>query len=287
MQQEAHRRNTTARGTVARIGTLFLLMVCIVGLQVRYDALKPSFSGGVVSTISPQSIRLMDLGFHGATASFLWVGTLPKILNLFFNGNMEYVSDLDFLNGVDPRFGYPYAFSVLTIPVSHQLKNPDVVALQIGREGIANADPDWRIPYYMAADYFLDLKDERDALYYYDVAARTPGIPQYAKVFALNFGAIPSERKKSEALWATIRDTAPDDFTKERAQAYIDHYEIFDYLQAAANTYKNDFGSYPKTVQDLFQKKIIPGIPRDPLGFSFVIGADGTVGIDQTNVPKN
>jgi hypothetical protein len=37
-------------------------------------------------------------------------------------------------------------------------------ALAIGNEGINNADPDWRIPYYMAADYFLELKDDKNAL---------------------------------------------------------------------------------------------------------------------------
>ena len=82
----------------------------------------------------------------------------------------------------------------------------------------------------MATDYFLELKDDKDALLYYNLAAHTPGIPDYALRFSLNFGIKSNERQKTEELWATIRDSSNDPDTKERAQAYIDRLEIFDYL---------------------------------------------------------
>src|ERR1700722_6393410 len=92
---------------------LILLMACVIFFQIGYDHTKLSLSAsGSASGESPEFIRLADMGFHPAVASFLWIETLPEILDLFYNGHQEYFSDLNFLNGVDPKFSYPYAFSV-------------------------------------------------------------------------------------------------------------------------------------------------------------------------------
>ena len=171
------------------------------------------------------------------------------------------------------------------MPIINNLPNRDAVAIAIGKQGIADADPDWRIAYYTATDYYLDLKDDKDALYYFDIAGRTPGIPAFAQRFALNFGAIPNVRDKAIGIWETIRYTTSDPGAKERAQAYIDRLEIFNYLEAAAKQYKAQFGAFPKTLDGLATKKIIPAIPPDPFGYTFAIQSDGTVGIDQSKPP--
>ena len=73
----------------------------------------------------------------------------------------------------------------------------------------------------MAADYFIELKDDKNALWYYNLAAHDPGIPDYALRFSLNFGIRSNDRQKTEELWTTIRDSSNDPDTKDRAQAYI------------------------------------------------------------------
>ena len=157
--------------------------------------------------------------------------------------------------------------------------------MAIGQRGLANADPDWRIPFYVATNYYLELKDKKDAQWYYDIAARTPGVPAFAERFGLNFGIGSNEREQTKQLWETIRDTTNDGFTKQRAQAYIDRLDILDYLEAAAKIYKQKFGSEPPSVEALAQKNIIPSVPVDPFGFTFVINPDGTAGIDADKIP--
>jgi 1-deoxy-D-xylulose 5-phosphate reductoisomerase len=159
--------------------------------------------------------------------------------------------------------------------------------MTIGQEGLRNADPDWRIPYYMALNYFVTLKDPEDALKYFDLAAQTPGVPDYARRFALNFGSPASERKKTEELWTTIRDSSNDPATKNRAQAYIDRLEIFDYLEAAVKAYQQKNGMEPTSLDQLVQKGVIPEIPQDPFGYTFILNKDGTVGIDLDKPPIN
>jgi hypothetical protein len=271
----------------AKTLVLGLLLGLVVLLQIEYDATKIVLPASDAQTVSPFMVRILDMGFHPAVASFLWATTMPEILDLF-NGKTEYFSDVAFVNAVDPKMSYPYAFSVLTLPAVPAAADPNTIAQAdaIGQQGLANADTDWRIAYYMATNEFLYAKDEQKALYYYNLAAQTPGIPQYAERFSLNFGIETNQRQKTEQLWETIKDSTNDPDTQARAQAYIDHLEDFDYLDAASVQYKKEFGAYPTSPDQLVQKGIIPSVPVDPFGFTFIIQKDGTSAINLTKLPS-
>ncbi len=269
-----------------KIAVLGLLLALVVLLQYEYDATKITLPASSARTVSPFMVRIMDMGFHPAVASFLWATTMPEILDLW-NKKTEYFYDLAFVNAVDPKLSYPYAFSVLTLPAVPASADPQAVeqADAIGIQGLANADPDWRIPYYMATNEFLYAKNEQEALWYYNLAAETPGIPQYAARFALNFGIETNQRQKTEELWRTIRDSTNDPSMQARAQAYIDHLKDFDYLDAASAQYKKEFGVFPTSTAELVQKGIIPAVPVDPFGFTFIIKPNGTSAIDLNRLP--
>ncbi len=280
---------TTIRSSrLARGALLVLLLLLIVLLQYEYDATKPALPaapGG--NGVSPLMVRMADLGFSPAVASYLWATTMPEILDLF-RGRTEYLGDLAYVTGVDQKMSYPYAFSVLTLPAvpKHAFPGGIADAMAIGQEGLQHADPDWRIPYYMAMNYYLSLNDQKDAQVYFDIAARTPGVPQFAERFSLNFGIGANQRDTTKQLWITIRDSTNDPFTKERAQAYIDHLDDLDAIQAAAAQYKQEFGAYPTSTAALVAKGILSSIPQDPFGFTFIINADGTSGVNLTKLPS-
>lgn len=266
---------------VTKAVTIVLLLALIGLLQLEYDATKITIPPSATQTVSPFMVRLLDMGFHPAVASFLWATTMPEILDLW-RGRMEYFTDLAFVNAVDPKLSYPYAFSVLTLPAVPPAEDSQSLAQAntIGEEGIANADPDWRIPYYMATNEFLYDKNDTAAAEDYDLAAETPGIPAYAARFSLNFGIETSQRQKVEQLWETIEASTNDPNEKLRAQAYIDHLQDFDYLDAASAQYKKEFGVFPTSTAELVERGIIPAVPVDPFGFTFIIQADGTSAID-------
>ena len=262
------------------------LFVVVIGSQAVYDAVQAPSLTGASSATSPEFMRVFDGGFHSTFGSFAWISTMPEVLGVYFQGNMQYLRDLDFVNGVDPKLSYPYAFSVITLPAIVRLPDRNAIATAIGERGLANADPDWRIPYYLAAHEYLDMKDTAAALTYYDIAAHTPGIPAYAERFALNFSLLPDDRAKVMSLWASIYETTNDQALKERAAAYIARLQIFNYLESAAQAYKDRYGIFPKTLGNLVAKGIIKQIPVDPFGFTYAIDASGKVGIDPTELPS-
>jgi len=277
-----------ATATAARIALIVVFAAAVFLLQVESDAAQVAAPAGLPPTFSPEMVRMVDLGFHPAVASFLWANTMPQILDLFFHGRTEYLSNLAFLDNVDPKLTYPYAFSVLTLPVvaSTTYKNALNDSFAIGQKGLAQGDPDWRIPYYMAINYYLQLKDFKDATTYFNLAANTPGVPEYAASFALNFGINQKERDRVRGIWETVYQSTNDQATKERAAAYVERLNDFDYLEAAAKAYKTRFGAYPSSTDALVARGIVPAVPQDPFGFAFVINGDGTAGIDKTKVPS-
>lgn len=267
-----------------RIFLLLSFFVAIIFFQYRYDVAAIS-APSISARLSPGFVRTVDMGFHAPVASFAWIGTMPKIFNLFRNGNPEYFSDLDFVTGVDPKMSYPYAFSAIIVPLVTSLPNAVQTANAIGERGLAVADPDWRIPFYMATNYYLGLHDRVNALRYYDIAARTPGVPSTTKRFAINFSIGFGSRGQMKALWETIRDTTNDKFTKNRAQAYVNRLDDLNYLEAAAKQYRMAYGAYPKTPDDLVVKNIVRQVPQDPFGFPFLINPDGTATVDVAHPP--
>lgn len=263
--------------------TIVFLVATIAGIQFLYDATRLATDASLPSSVTPETVRMFDMGFHSTAASFFWVNTMPEILDLF-NNKTKYLTDVAYLSAVDPRLGYPYAFSVLTlpaVPTSTGYTTGLADAMAIGQQGLKNADPDWRIPYYMATNYYLAMNDMKDAALYFDIAARTSGVPYYAQRFAENFGNEQKDRDRTIALWESIRDTTNDPDTKARAQAYIDHLEIFNYLETAAAQYKSAYGAFPKNLDQLIKKNIIPSIPPDPFGYTFIIdNKNGVVSLD-------
>ena len=265
-----------SRMTSARKLIFILILACgVIGTQYLYDATKVR-SPETDFPVSPKFLKSVDVGLHSTLASYLWLfKTRTELIKFLFlpkdrqeDGYKHLIKNIDTINAIDPRYSAPYAFSVIVLPASTY---PDRIkaTIEIGRKGVDQADPDWQIPFYLAVTYHLELKDKVNAAKYFDIAGHSPGIPELVRIFSLNYGTIPTMREQTKQIWNTIYQTTDDPITRDRAKAYIIHLSILDYLDSAAKKYKNLYGEYPKDVESLVSKKIIPEIPRDPFNFEF------------------
>src|SRR3989344_5090291 len=147
------------------------LLRAAAGLQGAHDLVKVS-----VRSVRPPAngvlIRTFHVGLDAATASWLWLVAIRE-LPFFPNGRSVFFSDFDLLTALDPRFSFPYSYATLVLPITRYPERIDD-AIAIGRRGAAFADPDWRIPFYLAAIYQLERSDFENAVRYYDQAARAP-----------------------------------------------------------------------------------------------------------------
>ncbi len=257
----------------------FVLLVVIVGLQhaARLERVHNPMSS------SPVPYALMkagSLGLDSAASSLLWLMNVTE-LPLFQAGAKSFFGNLETINRLDPKFSFPYAFTLIALPLAKNYPPRIDAAIAIGRRGVANADPDWRIPFYLAALYQLDKLDLEQAIHYYEITAKTPGVPEPIQKFAGNFGISPKLREETKRIWARIYLSTNEENLKARAKAYIERLQLFDALEATAKTYKAKFGKYPKSLDELKARGMVPQSVTDPLGFPIYFNPEGYVTLNK------
>ncbi|HUZ92510.1 MAG TPA: hypothetical protein VNG29_00735 [Candidatus Paceibacterota bacterium] len=257
---------------------ILLLLAGVIFLQVGYDRAKPQGQEAEAPQLSLPMVKAFDLGLDSAAAGFYWVNQVIFELPTLKYGFDKFTEDLAFVNALDPRFSFPYYWTVLLLPDTNY---PDAAnaAIAIGTRGVQQADPDWRVSFFLATTYYLDKNDWTNAAKYFNLAAQDPGAPFYIVRFSENFGIAPNVRERTKEVWQAIAQSSDDPVTKARAEAYVARLDMFDFLEQAVRVYKQQYGKFPAKIGDLVSGGILTALPQDPFGFQFQIYQDGTVGI--------
>lgn len=248
---------------------IVLLLAFAVSFQYFFDLRKKERPLTPLTVIPAQVIKLGDLGLDSGAASLMWIYAIQQAL--------DHPDDLPRLiktvNALDPKFSYPYAFAAIILPAFKATEQ----AIEIAKEGIEKADPDWQIPYYLAATYHSHLKDRKNAALYFDLAANTPGAFEGARVVASRYGTRTNVRDQTKEIWRSIYETSKDELVKESAKNHLVHIGLVEALGKAVSLYRQKYGTYPKDINDLVTKKIIKQIPASPFEVEFYMGEKGTV----------
>lgn len=264
------------RNLAAVIGAA--LLGCAVLFQYVYDQDRMQNPGEPAPLLPASFIKMFDLGLHSASAGLLWTNQVMTELPFLPYGLGRYETDLGVVSDLDPRLSIPYYWSVLILPDTHF---PDRIdrAIAIGERGIRVADPDWRLAFYLAMDEALYKEDYAKAAIYFDLAARSPGIPDTQKSFSENYGLIPKTREATRQMWVLLYQTSGDPTVKDRALLHIERFNDLDILEYAATLYKRRYGTFPATVQEMVAKGVLRVVPQDPFGFAFTIDQNGMASV--------
>jgi hypothetical protein len=237
----------------------------IVLAQSSFDSNKKRIPFVEPLVLKSQVVRAASLGLNNAAADLSWLAAI-QYMGGSASKTSEKLTDYLFLSAeLDPKFAYPYAFGALIMPAFNQTE----AAIKLSEKGIKDALPDWRIPYYLATTYHMNLTDSTNAAKYFDLAARTPGAPPNIKIVAATYGSRPDLRERTKAIWIGILETSNDEMVIEQAKRYITHYEILDLLEKAAAEYKTRNSKFPDTPEDLVKANILRAVPPDPFGFEY------------------
>ncbi|MDP3772023.1 MAG: hypothetical protein Q8Q94_01450 [bacterium] len=253
---------TAQKTSLALILLTGVIATHMLFVRTTRDTVRP-----LPAVIPAAVVRASDLGLHTMTASFLWLAVIQRLVPIGFDHLDAYIGQI---NDLDPKFSYPYAFGVLLLGGQENLN----AAARIGMRGIAEADTDWRIPYYLAMNYHT-TEDRSHAVYYFSLAARTPGAPENVRTVAANYGSRKTHRAQTEEIWSTLLDTSRDEVVRKQAEDILTHLKILDLLDQAASVYKKKFGSFPAKAEDLISGNILIRLPADPFNFHFVFDKDG------------
>ena len=244
---------------------------CIIASQLIFDQNNAKAAPTEIFIPDQKIMRLTDLGLHNVVSDIYWIMAIQYYGDSRQKDYKQLSQYLTLIIYLNPKASQPYSFGILNLP---DLGMTDE-AITLANKGLAQSEPDWEIPYYLAAVYHIYKNDPENAHRYFDLAANTKGAPDNIKYIAANYGGSPDKRSQSILIWQGIYDNATDPNIKERSKNYLDHLFILNLLDEASTKYQQKYNNLPQTVDDLVTGKILKSIPADPLGFQFEFDSSG------------
>lgn len=168
----------------------------------------------------PAALRIASLGFHGMAADVVWLLAVQYIgSHLITDRQLPELHRLvETVVLLDPHFIDVYTLGALFLNYSAGDVRGAISLLERG----ARANPArWELPHDLARIYYLDLKDYRQALHWFEIADRLPGRPHYVPRFIARLYAATGQQETSLELWQAMRDSAASDWVRDIAEREI------------------------------------------------------------------
>ena len=225
--------------------------------------------------LSPSLAKAVSFGSTEFLADYYWLTLIQYYGGGTPNGKYRKLAELfSLVTDLSPKFQQAYQTGLIILPGEGF---PDQ-AIQLGEKGKNNLPDSWEMPYYTGLVHHIYKKDYVSAAKEFQIAATKKDAPPITQYFAGIYYKEADQRQLAYQIFKTVHDTTKDDFVRERSGKQLLHLEMIFFLEDVATKYRQQFGRYPSTLQDLVTKQIIKEVPASPLGVNFVIDPqNGTV----------
>jgi hypothetical protein len=141
------------------------------------------------------------------------------------------------------------------------------------------ANPDyWKLYQDLGNVYYFDKRDYQKASQAFEAGSKFPGAPPFMKAMAASIAAEGGSLENSYALWLDIYQTSTNKEMRKNAedhlrlvQAEMDMREI----DRLADEYEKRTKHRATRISELVKAGLLPGQPRDPDGFAYVLNDHG------------
>ncbi len=274
-------QNRTVWSAIAVIPALFF---AIAALQQRIDAKTRTVALQQDELLlrSGQAAKNLSLGYDSLLADIYWtravqyygarVGVPGASFDLLW-------PLLDVTTTLDPHLMPAYRFGAVFLAETGEggAGRPDL-AIELVKRGIAANPSEWRLDTDLGFLYYWRVQDYKNAAAAYLQASKNPEAPLWAKYMAARIAQKGGSIETSRMIWSELYESTKDPNIKKTAAEQLQSLKAQDdeeHLDELAAGYRNRFGHYPASSQDLVAAKMIGGIPVDPAGFVYVFGPDG------------
>jgi len=161
------------------------------------------------------------LGFHAVSADLLWI-QIVQYVGAHVETDRKFpqlAKALDVATTLDPYFIEPYRFGALYLLYLGRQPQAAVALLERG----ANANPErWELPHDLGRYYYLEVRDDSQALRWWERAATLPGRPEYLPRFVARLYARTGRADTALELWLELYRTTQDEYMKSLALREIE-----------------------------------------------------------------
>lgn len=273
----------TSSWQLANIKQITILWVVVfLGLsfvaQINYDAWRrytpPKLVGIDYNVyiepqpLSPSLAKAVSFGSTEFLADYYWLTLIQYYGGGTPNGKYRKLAELfNVVTDLSPKFQQAYQTGLIILPGEGF---PDQ-AIQLGEKGKQSLPESWEMPYYTGLVYHIYKKDFVSAAKEFQLAATKKDAPPITQYFAGIYYKEADQRQLAYQIFKTVHETTKDDFVRERSGKQLLHLEMTFFLEDAVAKFRQQFGRYPTSPQELVAKGIIKEVPVSPLGVGFAI----------------
>ena len=232
---------------------------------------------------SPKLLKRLSLGYDGLLADIYWTRAVQYYGGMHHSGGGDYKLLWPLLNitsQLDPHFTRVYEFGgpFLSTEPPNGAGLPDR-AVELVNYGIRENPEKWRL-YYDLGFIFYDLKNYNAAADAFSRGSQLPNANPLLKVLAARMAEHGGDTDTARMMWTATYENSSDKDVKENA---LDHLRALKVdsdvaeLERLAEVYKQNFKIFPTTFEDLMVAGLLEGIPADPTGHAYKLGAGGKV----------
>jgi tetratricopeptide (TPR) repeat protein len=181
---------------------------------------------------------------------------------------------LDTATDLDPYFADPYYFASGYLAWNASTLQEANALLEKGSR-YRTWDP--LIPFYLGFNYFYFLHNNEKASEWIMKAARRPGA---STAYASLAAKLAYKERKTENAIAFLEEVirmTEDDGLRNTFETRVEALKAVLVLEQARSLYKKKFGTTPKRLDALIEKRVIAELPRDPYGGTFYLDDAGNV----------
>ena len=261
----------------AQLGTALLLVLA---------------TGWAASRLAPAQDQPYDIAVIPSSRALRWgsLGHPTLAANLFYLRAVQYVGDpqanrrgwdklfpvLDLVTDLDPSHGYAYQVGGTLLGSLHRVEESN----RLLEKGMRNVPGRYILPYLRAFNAFYYDGDFAAAGRFVEHAALIPGAPEHLRHSALAMYVKGRRADAALRFLQSVRSQTHDPESLKALDEQIRQAElerVAEPLDAAVAAYQERYGVRPIVLQVLVREGSIDGVPPDPFGGTWTIGADGRV----------
>jgi len=271
-------------------GSLFRCIVLVAGfagvwrlqqgIDVQRDALHQEEDDLLLR--SGPMLKAISLEYAPLMADLYWT----RVVQYYGNKHMRRDDNLELLwplldvaTTLDPNLLVAYRFGsmFLSEPRPGGAGRPDL-AIELINRGI-RANPDyWRFYEDLGFIYYFELNDYKKASAAFLEGSKNPAAFLWMKVLAAKVSEEGESSETSAFLWSEIYNSTKDPQMKKNAGTHLQLLKVDEdckQLNLLAAEYEKRTGLRPRSVRDLVSAGLLARAAGDPVGFPYVLDADG------------
>ncbi len=263
-----------------------IILPLLYSLQKQID-LSPERRGRIEDMKYLPSGRFLKgaaLAYDEILGDLLWIKTVIYFGEHYLsNKQYEWLSHmLDVSTDLNPYFEYPYEAGGVMLAMETKEIDRSIALFKKGMKNVPQTDKRyWYLPFFLGFDYMYFKKDFAAAARYMEQAARLPGHPEYLPMLVTRLYANANDPEVAIAFLKEIYENTENEDMKrdidKRIKEIIVERDIR-LLEKARNIFRDRYGQYPDTLQELFKSGIINMIPYEPFGGKYYIDQkDGSI----------